>query len=486
LFTILLLLIGGGVFLFIRSRRPKPLEIRTSKAEVTGQLRQLVNASGEIRTHEMVDIQTEIAGVIVELPVKEGQTITKGQTLLKIDPFQAQMSEAGARGQFEQGEAEIRRMEAGIATARANLARQREAVRSAEALLNQAQVTVERDQNSLKRYERLLETKAISRDQFEIIEARARISAAQVDSSRAALDQAKAQLKASDTAINEQQAARDATVKALSVNQAQLSRASDELSKATITSPLDGVIVRLNVDIGERAVPGIQSNPQATLMTLANLSTIEAELQVDEVDIIDVRLSDTATVKVDALPNKELTGRVTEISQAPIQRENLSNNNQEGKDFKVVITVDAPPPALRIGMSCEAEILVAERKNILTVPIQALTAREVKLDEKGKYIPPPRPLKPGQPTANETKTTGTKETQGVFVRGSDDMAHFRPIKTGIMGESTVEVLEGIKAGEEVITGPLAVLRQLNEWSLVKLSNGTGGPMGLPGTPGNNK
>lgn len=480
---ILLLAVGGGgVWLFLQSRKPKPLPVRVAQVEVVDRLTQIVTASGEIRAHEMVDIQTEVAGVIDELHVREGQDVHQGDILLQIDPFQAEMLRQGARARYESAQADIARAEALIAGAEAGLVRQREELRTAAARLEEARINLDREQRNLNRYKELLEIRAVARDQYELIETAFRIAQQQVESAEAFIEQVRAGIRVSELDIEQQKVVREASRQALSAAEAELNRASDQLAKTRIHSPLTGRIVRLNVDVGERAVPGIQSNPQATLMTIANLATIEAEIQVDETDIVNVEMGDPTQVFVDALPDRPLEGRVTEISVATVQPLGIGGG-QEGRDFKVVIELLAPPPELRIGMSCESEITVATVAEPLAIPIQALTMREVPIDAEGQYAPPPKPdphAGPGAPAAgsgsahaNDTPTTGVvkpkqerREMQGVFVR-EGDYARYRLVQTGIMGESRVEVLSGLERGEEVIIGPLSSLRQMNEWTLIK-------------------
>jgi HlyD family secretion protein len=257
----------------------------------------------------------------------------------------------------------------------------------------------------------------------------------------------------------------------------------DMLNKTTIASPLGGVITKLNVSKGERAVPGILSNPEATLMTIADLSTIEAEVKVDETDIILVSLGDRAVVTVDALPDAELEGHVTEIGNSPIGDTGelrASSTNQEGKDFKVVVRIDAPPASLRPGLTANAEIYVESRDNVLVIPLQAVTMREVRVDADGKYVPPdPAELERVQrgeagdtnaQAAAAAKDAPKEELEGVFLRDGE-RAKFRPVKLGIKGEAEVEVVEGLAEGEELVTGSYKVLRTLKEWDLIEVEPG---------------
>ncbi|MBW2196016.1 MAG: efflux RND transporter periplasmic adaptor subunit, partial [Deltaproteobacteria bacterium] len=246
-------------------------------------------------------------------------------------------------------------------------------------------------------------------------------------------------------------------------------RAKNQLSKTTLYSPLSGVITQLLVDEGERAVPGMLSNPQATLMTIADLSVIQAELKVDETDIVNISLGDKAEVKVDALPDQVLEGEVTEIGNSPI---NASlGSQQEAKDFKVVVTLRDPSSKLRPGMSCTGDIITDVKNNVLVIPIQALTIREVEVDEDGNYHEPDLAKKTNTAQADSEKEKPMKEElEGVFVVTADKLARFRPVETGITGESEIEVLDQLKEGEEVVSGTFQALRTIKDGAAVKVDN----------------
>jgi HlyD family secretion protein len=250
-------------------------------------------------------------------------------------------------------------------------------------------------------------------------------------------------------------------------------RANDQLEKTVIRSPLSGVITNLAVEKGERAVPGMMFNPQATLMTIADLSVIQAELKVDETDIVNLKLKDTAFVKVDALPDSVFEGEVTEIGNSPIKASTTSTQ-QEAKDFKVIVTLKDPSAKLRPGMSCTGDIITHTKQNVLVVPIQALTIREVEIDKDGKYIEPDLKKKKADPSVAKADTSKNqpkkKELEGLFVVNSEKVARFRPVKTGITGESEIEVLENLKEGEEVVSGSFQTLRTIKDGAAVKIDN----------------
>jgi HlyD family secretion protein len=469
--------VAAGAFL---SNRPERTLVQIGKVERVPLLDSIVSASGEIRAKEFVDLQTEIAGVIVELPVKEGDRVEPGQVLLRIDPFQARQDVAEAQAQFDAASADESSALLQVSMGDAAVARDEFTVAAAKSELVQAESNRDHFKSQLARRKELHEQELISADDFEAAESSLRVAESQVASAKARVDQAGAERDLSKVTIDQWKKQGEAAGRRRAVAQANLERMQDLLGKTTITSPLGGVITKLNVSKGERAVPGILSNPEATLMTIADLSTIEAEMKVDETDIIDVSLEDKATVTVDALPDVELKGHITEIGNSPIGDTGElrgSAANQEGKDFKVVVRIDAPPASLRPGLTANADIYVEKRENVLVIPLQAVTMREVKVDADGKYIPPdPAELermesgepKDGAPAAAAgTKDEPKKELEGVFLRDGE-RARFRPIKLGIKGESDVEVLEGLAEGDEIVTGSYKILRTLKDWDLIEI------------------
>jgi len=300
--------------------------------------------------------------------------------------------------------------------------------------------------------------------------AEARLAEQRWQWNEARIRQAESSVAAGRTRVDAAKAQRDAACRRLEAVQASLARATDMVGKTTLRAPLSGLITKLNVEKGERAVPGIQSNPIATLMTIADMSVIEAEIRVAEADIVDVSLGAPAEVEVDAMRDVKFAGVVTEIGQSPIQNTQSGNTqSQDGKEFKVVVRLTSPPPTLRPGFTATAEIVTATRSDVLVIPFQAQTAREVEVDAAGRYVPPPEP----EPDAIEVPLTAAerakrKELKGVFVR-RDGRARFVPAEFGVVGETMdVEVVSGLQQDDEVISGPYQVLRTLKEWDRVAL------------------
>ncbi len=458
--TLLLIAAGAGAGVWKWMQPPPPTKVVVAKAERVPLLRSLVAATGEIRAQEFVDIQAEVAGVIVELLVEEGDEVQEGQTLLRLDALQLQAEVDSAKAQLGAAEADARSSEVGVATAEANLAAEETALANAKVEAGQSQTSQERAKSSFQRKQQMFDRGLIGREEYEISKAEARLAEQRVDFANARIKQAEANVRAAVTRVDAAKAVRDASSRRREAQQAAVARAVDMASKTVIKAPLSGLITACNVEKGERAVPGIQSNPVATLMTIADMSVIEAEIEVDEADIVSVQLGARAEVEVDAIRDLKLSGEVTEIGQSPIP----STDNQEGKEFKVVVRIDDPPRSLRPGFTATAEIETATRVDCLVVPLQALTVRERERGENGELIVPPKPVEGREVLAAENVVLrkDLEEIEGVFLL-QDGVARFRPVRTGITGDMDIEVLEGLQPGEEVVVGPYQKLRKLSEW-----------------------
>lgn len=453
----------------IRASRRDEVTVQTSKVERRAELKAKVTASGEIRAKTFVDIQTEIAGIVTELYVREGDRVRKGDVLLRIDPVATRAETDSARAQYEAGLEELRAQEFQILNSEANLQRDQAALRSARAQVEQAQSNFTVAENSYRRKQQLHEDGLISREEYELALNNYRSAQAQLEVARAQLSQMETQVRVAENNIQQMRKSYEAASKRTKSLAAGLTRAQDQFGKTTIRAPMDGVITQLVVEKGTRAVPGIMSNPQATLMTIADLSVIQAELKVDETDVVNLALGNETTIKVDALPDTVFHGEVTEIGNSPIK---MAAASQEAKDFKVVVTLKDPSPKLRPGMSCTGEMITDVRRDVIAIPIQALTIREVEVDKDGKYIEPDPSKKPAAVARADSSAAKPykKELEGVFVVTADRIARFRPIKTGITGESEIEVLENLKEGEEIVSGSFQTLRTIRDGAAVKIDN----------------
>jgi len=243
------------------------------------------------------------------------------------------------------------------------------------------------------------------------------------------------------------------------------------LDKYNVYSPIDGVVTNLPVRVGETVVPGIQNSPTSTIMTVADVSLITAEVKVDETDIVNVKLGQQGDISIDAIPNRTFKGRVIEIGNTAILRSTgvaasqSTVSSQEAKDFKVVLALNSPPEEIRPGLSCTAKVTTATRNRVLSIPIQALTIRQ-----KGDLEPPKKDGKDNKgPTDPIAEKARKEEIQGVFVI-SGEKAEFRKVETGITGTTDIEVLKGLNESDEIITGSYKVIRTLRNEAKIKIDN----------------
>lgn len=465
--------LGLIIFFSIKATSKDEVTVQTSKAQRKETLKSKVSASGEIRAKEFVDLQSEIAGVITELPVREGDVVKKGDVLLKIDPIQTAADTSATRAQLEASTADARAQEFQILNAEANLTRDEAALRSAKAQLEQAENNYNRAESSFKRKQQLHEDGLLSREDYEMAQNDYKVARSQLEVARATLSQMETQIKVSKNNIQQMKTSYSASQSRTKSVAANLTRQTDILKKTTLYSPLNGVITQLLVERGERAVPGMMFNPQATLMTIADLNTIQAELKVDETDVVNLALHQIAQVKIDALPDVVFEAEVSEIGNSPI-KSTTTTATQEAKDFKVKVDLKNPSNKIRPGMSCTADIITNTKQNVLVVPIQALTIREVELDKDGKYHEPDlKKKKSADSVAHADTGSGKaqkKELEGVFVVNKDKIARFRSVKTGITGESDIEIVDNLKEGEEVVSGSFQTLRTIKDGAAVKIDN----------------
>lgn len=452
------LIIGVSVYVGIRKSRADIVTVQTGRV-VRQDLVAQVTASGEIKPRNYINIGTNAMSParIVELLVREGDHVRRGQLLARLESVQPEAELAAQKAALSSAEADSASSEAALRSAEENL-------RTAEAALDRAKADRERTRLNFERAQKLFEEKLISRQEFdqrkaesEAAEAAVREAEARVAQARALRSQAASQLASAQ--------------KRVALAQANLRRAADMVQRTMAIAPIDGMVTNLPVRVGETVVPGIQNSPASLIMTIADMSLITAEVKVDETDIVAVKLDQTADITIDAIPNKTFKGRVIEIGNTAILRSTglaasqSAISSQEAKDFKVVIALENPPAEIRPGLSCTAKITTATRKNVLTIPIQALTIRQRgDLEPVGrKGVQAATKPDPAQEKARK------EELQGVFVV-SGGKAVFRKVETGITGATDIEVLGGLKEGEEIITGSYKVIRTLRNEARVKVDN----------------
>lgn len=448
------------------------VSVQTGKVQ-REDLAQIVTANGEIKPVEQnqANVNANSMGKITEILVKEGDHVTKGQLLMRTEDVQQAAS--------------VEAQEAAIVTSQADLAAQDASVSSAKAALdtaqaNLAQATAKLNQatDNFKRGEELFKDKLLSQQDFDQRLSDYKVAQTGKDSSQAQVGQAKAQYQ--QALYN-----RDSAKAHVGQSKAQLLGLKNQLDQTVYNSPLDGIVTSLPVHMGENVVPGIQNTTGSLLYQVSNLSVMTVEVKVDETDIPNVKLGQTAEVLIDAYPNKTFKGHVTQIGESAVGRDTgttsgaTATSSDEAKDFKVVVIIDDPPPGLRPGLSATAKITTATRQNAVAVPIQAVTTRMRRELEEKK---PPAKGGAGSKVAAESaqdKEKGKEELQGVFVV-RNGRADFVQIESGIMGSTDIEILKGVQPGDTIVTGSFSVLRTLKNETKVRIEN-TPAPTGAQGT-----
>ena len=430
----------------VHQARKGIVTVQTGKA-ARQDLASIVSASGEIKPKTYVNIGANAFGKITRLYVKEGDRVKKGQLLAQLENVQSS--------------ADVNATQAGLEAARTDAVAAEAALNTSMADLNRAQSDYERAQLDWTRAQGLYKESLIAKSEY--------------DSQKAAWQTAQAGLAQAQARVAQAKAQKDSADRHISQNAANLTHAADVLQKTSYAAPYDGMITNLPVREGETVVIGIQNSPGSTLMTLADMSVITAEVRVDETDIVNVRLGQPAEVSIDAIPKKTFRAVVTEIGNNAIVRSTgvstsqQTSASQEAKDFKVVVTLQEAPDNLRPGLSATAKVTTATRSQVLTIPIQALTVRtrgELKASNTESNA-----VQAAAPQNNASNRTGDdkEEVQGVFVI-RDRKAVFLPVETGITGTTDIEVLKGLKAGDEIVTGSYKVLRTLRPGASVKIDN----------------
>ncbi|HEU0297917.1 MAG TPA: efflux RND transporter periplasmic adaptor subunit [Longimicrobium sp.] len=368
---------------------------------------QVVTASGKIEPKRKVDISADISGRVVQVAVEEGQWVNAGDLLLRIDPTQLA--------------AALRRAQATVQQSQARAA--------------QARAQLTKAQADLRRAEQLMQTNEL-------------VSAADVENARTQAQVAEQEHQAALFAVSQAQAA--------------VSETRDQLSKTTIAAPMSGRVTRLNIEQGETAVVGTMNNPGSLLLTIADLSVMEAKVEVDETDVPGLTVGDSAAVKVDAFPGQEFPGRVTRIGNSSIQLAGAGQSGeQQSVDYEVVITLDNPPAELRPDLSATAEIVTETRASALSVPILSLTVR----DGEGKKFR----VEEGNDDAPKAVTAPDEdeEVEGVFVV-REGKAEWVPVRIGIAGDRYFEVVSGLRGGETVVSGSYSAVRELEDGDAVRV------------------
>ena len=408
--AIVVLAVAGVVAFRINRSKNAGTEVRLEQVS-RRDLVSAVTASGKIEAKTSVDISADITGRIIDIAVREGDMVKRGQFLLQIDPAQYQAAVARAQG----------------------------VVSSMEAILLQTRASRDQAQRAWNRAKQLRELgeNLIAPETAEQAQTALEVAEANFQSSRAQLEQARAGLQ----------------------------EARDNLSKTRLTAPIAGRVVRLAVEEGEVAVPGTFSRETGLLMTIADLSVILAKVQVDETDVIRLKVRDSVEVNIDAYPDTTFSGQVTKISHSAklTATQTASGSNDRAVDFDVEITLESPPEDIRPDLSCTARIVTDTRDDALSIPIIALTVRD--------HEKVPNELETG-PRVDTLRQRFTKrEAEGVFIV-REGLATFRPVKVGVAGDDYFEVLEGIREGETIVAGTYQAIRDLKDGAKVRQADTT--------------
>jgi HlyD family secretion protein len=382
---------GGAVY---ARQKGKAVPVLASRVE-TQDIVSKVTANGKIQAENRVEMSALVMGQIVNLAVREGDRVKKGDFLLQIDLNRAAAEEAGSSA----------------------------ALRASLADRDSARATMEQAARDFERTRRNYEARITSEAEFQ--------------HARSALETARSAFEAAQNRVEQMRAG-------LSANR-------DTLSKTTVRAPIDGVVTTLRVKAGEVTVIGTMNNPGTQLLTISDMSTVEAVLMVDETDTPSVEVGQRTLLAIDAYPGRAFDGIVTEVGNSPIRRDDPDlqglTTTSDAINFKVKAKVLAPPPSVRPGFSVTADIITGTKARVPAVPLAAVVVRD-------------------SPKGEKTDAGKLKTEEGVYAL-RDGRAVFAPVKTGISGELMVEVVSGLQAGEEVITGPFKALRQIKDGDSVK-------------------
>src|SRR5262249_1138169 len=447
----------------LQKKEGEPVQV--GKVELRPRLESKVTASGEIRPVKFYNLTAEVPGRVEQIYVSEGDPVRKGQPLVRVDPTQSTFAVSAGEASVRVSQADAANQQVALSQAENNVNQAKANLASAEADLERYKSDLQLAENEFNRYQQLVETGVVTKSQFDNAKSRYEQAKAVVSSQVARINQLKVLVRDWELGVDRAKTALHSAQERVSQGQAALNQQTDTLKKTTRYSPIDGVVSSLPVKVGEYALASFSTTP---LLTVADMSQINAEIQVDETDIADVQVGQKAKVKVDALGDKEIDGEVIEKGASAITRSGqtitATTNTQEAKDFLVKIKLNPTPEIrekLRPGMSTTAVITTAVVEQVLTVPLQAIVPREL----------------PNQQGDDQAKTTGgkEKEVEGVFLFGADGHAHFTPITTGIKGEQEIEVKSGLEKDKEITIGPYKTLRNLKDNDLVKREAKPAGP-----------
>jgi len=397
--------LGLAAFLNVRRGADRGIEVRTEAIE-TADLVEIVTASGNIRARRTVDISSDVSARVSQLLIDEGDDVVAGQTLLRLEPDQYQAAVSRAEASLAQSEAQESQQ-------RANL------------------VQAERDRDRLTQL-RARDSLLVSTQQLDDAETRVEVQSALLESARFGVSQARA----------------------------GVDETADRLSRTIFTAPMAGKVTRLNVEEGETVIIGTMNNPGSLVLTISDLSVIEVVVKVDETEVSEITLGDSASIRIDAFRDREFAGYVTEIGNSAINPPDQQQGNaQAAIDFEVVLTLVESDAPLRPDLSATADIIVETRTGVVAVPIIALTVRDAAdLEEGGD--------EGADEASDESGSDATGDVEGVFLV-EEGIARFIPVEVGIAGAEYFEVLSGLSVGDTVVAGPYQRIRQLQNGDAVR-------------------
>ncbi len=487
--------LGLIVVISIFARGKDEAEVTVVKVDVRPELKSTVTASGEVRPIRFVNLTSEVQGRITEISVNPGDPVTTGQPLVRVDPTQlessadAQAASAqaaisdvqNARQAVISAETNVQQVQQALLASEASMAQARQAVNTAQTAVDREEVNLATARREMKRTTDLIESGVASRSEFDTAQDRVKQATVSLNTARAQLKSAEIAVEESKARVNQQrkaieQAQNSVTAARQSVKasearasgqQALLRGQSSQRYKSTTLSPLTGVVVDIPARVGQFAVAGLSTT---SLMTIADMTTINVEVNVDETEIAQLEVGQPAKVKVDALGEREIAGVVVQKNPLAVSRSDTTGsglgnrvNVQEAKEFKVIVELkDLPDEArasLKPGMTATATVTTKTKQNVLAVPLQAIV-------EKAPTPTPTPPGQQGQPAPPATPGEKPKEVKGVYVLDGKKVK-FVNVETGITGESDIEITSGLQPGAEVVTGPSRVLRTLKEGDTVQ-------------------
>lgn len=464
--------LGIVVIISVLATRTEQPEVTTVNVNVRPELRSTVTASGEVRPIRYIKLTSEVPGRILEIYVNPGDQVTKGQALVRVDPTQLQSSQEAQWAATQASLNDVQNARQAVSAAQQGLVVAEAGVSQAKQSASTSLIDLRATERELKRATNLVESNVMSRAEYDAARDRYDQAKAKVEAANIAVREAQERANAQRVAVKEAQTGVRSSEMRANQQQAILRGSSSQREKATQFSPLTGVVADIPTRVGEFAVSQLSSTP---LMTIADMSTINVEVNVDETEIANVDVGQEAKVKVDALGEKEIKAIVTQKNPLAIAKSDtqggLSNrvNVQEAKEFKVTLELrdlpDEERNKLRPGMSATATVTTKTKQNVVAVPLQAIVEKAPPTPAPGPTIAGSAPPAPGEKP---------KELKGVYTIDKSNKVKFVEVVTGITGESDIEIIGGLPTGTEVVTGPSRILKTLKDGTVVKRQTRTPG------------